>query len=173
MIVPSELSEKKRENLRLLPLRDNHHCFGCSPINSSGLRMTFYTDGEALYSWLKVPAHLSGWKDLVHGGVIATILDEIMGWSAIYLLKTLTLTKSISIDFLKPVYVGRELQAEGRLLTVKSDREAVMEGFLLDKEGNLCSKATGTFALFPPDVAERLGMMDDAIRMDLERLTSV
>ena len=169
----SELSKMKRENLRLLPIRDNHHCFGCSPINPSGLHMRFYTDGEALFSWLSVPAHLSGWRDLVHGGVTTTILDEIMGWSAIYLLKTLCLTKSISIDFLKPVYVGRELQAEGRLLTVKSGREAVMEGFLLDSEGNLCSKAIGTFALFPPAMAERLGMMDDAVRMDLERLTSV
>lgn len=135
--------------------------------------MSFYTDGEALFSWLRVPAHLSGWKDLVHGGVITTILDEIMGWSAIYLLKTLVLTKSISIEFLRPVYVGRELQAQGRLLTVKGEKEAIMEGALLDSEGNLCSKANGTFAIFPPEKAQRLGMMDDAIRMDLERLTSV
>ena len=75
------------ENLKELPSGRNHNCFGCSPINPSGLRMRFFTDGKAVYSRLQVPAHLCGWSNIVHGGVLTTILDEIMSWAAIRLLQ--------------------------------------------------------------------------------------
>ncbi len=162
----------EKSDLKQLPVRENHNCFGCSPTNASGLRMCFYTDGEALFSWLSVPAHLSGWRNLVHGGVITTILDEIMGWSAIYLLKCLVLTKSISIDFIKPLHIGDNLRAEGRLVKRKHEREAMMKGFLYDGDNNLCARSIGAFALFPPDMASKLGMMDETIRDDFERIIS-
>lgn len=146
--------------MKLLPTRANHNCFGCSPLNPSGLQMKFHTDGEALYSWVTVPSRFPGWKNLVHGGVITTILDEIMGWSTIYLLKTTVLTKSLAVDFLRPVYIERELRAEGRVVAKKSEREAEMEGRLFDSEGNLCSRARGTFALFTPELALRRGVLD-------------
>ncbi len=71
-----------KENLKEIVSRDAH-CFGCSQKNPHGLKMRFYTDDTALYSWLNVPTHLCGWDGIVHGGVLSTILDEIMGWSAI------------------------------------------------------------------------------------------
>ncbi|MEN6439197.1 MAG: PaaI family thioesterase [Syntrophobacter sp.] len=160
------------KDLRLLPVRENQLCFGCSPLNPSGLHMRFHTDGTALFSWLEVPEHLIGWENMVHGGVITTILDEIMGWSAIYLLKRMTLTKSISIDFLKPVYSQTRLRAEGRLVEVKSEREALMEGLLFDSNDSLRSRAFGTFALFPPDAAKKMGMMDELSVESVERLIS-
>lgn len=160
------------KDLKLLPVRENQLCFGCSPLNPSGLHMRFHTDGQALFSWLKVPGHLIGWENMVHGGVITTILDEIMGWSAIYLLKRMTLTKSISIDFLKPVYSESPLRAEGRLVEVKSEREALMEGLLFDSDNSLRSRAFGTFALFPPDAAKKLGMMDELSVEAVDRIIS-
>ncbi|MBU0697911.1 MAG: PaaI family thioesterase, partial [Proteobacteria bacterium] len=104
------------ENCRELPPLDNHKCFGCSPRNPSGLRMKFYTNDKSLFSSLTVPDHLCGWDRFVHGGVIATILDEIMSWSAITLLKRIILTKSMTIDFVKPIFIGNRLTAEGKVL---------------------------------------------------------
>ncbi|MFZ2445571.1 MAG: PaaI family thioesterase [Syntrophobacteraceae bacterium] len=134
--------------------------------------MRFHTDGKALFSWLTLSSHLSGWQNLVHGGVITTMLDEVMGWSAIYLLKRLVLTKSITVDFLKPVYIENEIRVEGRVSAVKNEREAVMEGLLFDTEGQLCSRARGLFALFPPAMAKKMGMSDDVVLRDLVRLIS-
>ena len=58
-----------------LPNRRDHNCFGCSPVNASGLQMTFYANETAVFSKVTVPEHLCGWNNLVHGGVLSTILD--------------------------------------------------------------------------------------------------
>jgi uncharacterized protein (TIGR00369 family) len=157
----------RTEGLKLLPVRNDHHCFGCGTKNDHGLQMRFYTNGHSLVSWITIPAHLTGWKDFAHGGVITTVLDETMGWSAIYLLKSMVLTKSISIDFLKPVLAGREMKAEGKVVEKRSEREAVMEASLFDAGGNLCSRSVGVFALFSPEAAMRFGMMDEASRQEM------
>jgi uncharacterized protein (TIGR00369 family) len=167
----ADLKDHLKADLKLLPTRDNHSCFGCGPTNTSGLQMQFYTDGKALYSWLTVPSHFCGWSNFVHGGVITTILDEVMGWSAIYLLKTLTLTKSITVDFLKPVYIDEELRAEGRINRQNSEREVLMEGFLYNSKDQLCSEAHGTFAIFPADVGAKFGL-DPSVLEGVQRLLS-
>ncbi|MEE9497214.1 MAG: PaaI family thioesterase [Desulfobacterales bacterium] len=143
-----------------LPNNRDHSCFGCSPLNPSGLQMTFYTNETAVYSKVTVPEHLCGWNNLVHGGVLSTILDEIMSWATIYLLKQVPMTKSISVDFLKPVYVGNPLKAEGTVLDKKGKHEALMEGRIYNKDDVCCAKATGTFAVFSPAVAKRLRITD-------------
>ena len=70
-------SKKVINEFKELPNADTHNCFGCSPINAHGLQMKFYTDEESVFTWLSVPEHLCGWNNLVHGGVLSTILDEI------------------------------------------------------------------------------------------------
>ena len=151
---------RKSEDYIPLPNRSSHNCFGCSPANTSGLQMSFYTDEATVYSKITVPDHLCGWNNLVHGGVLTTIMDEIMSWAAIYLLKRVAMTKSISVDFLKPVYVGNPLRAEGTVLKNKGKHEALMEGCLYNKDEVCCAKASGTFAVFSPAVAKRLSITD-------------
>ncbi len=149
------------KNLRELPSSRNHNCFGCSPTNPSGLRMRFLTDGEAVYSRLKVPEHLCGWSNIVHGGVLTTILDEIMSWSAIHLLKRIALTQNIAVEFLKPVHVGGELRAEGRILETSAKNDAFTEGALYDAQGELCVRSKAAFKVFSPAIARRLGIADN------------
>ncbi len=160
----------KTPTFRKLAIRNNHNCFGCGPTNPSGLHMTFYTDGKSLFSDIVIPDHMGGWKNFAHGGVISTILDEVMGWAAIYLLKRLVLTKSMAVDFLKPVYLGKPFRAEARLSARESEREAVMEGFLCSPDGMVYAKSRGIFAVFKPDAAHKLGMTDEQIMKDLEPL---
>jgi acyl-coenzyme A thioesterase PaaI-like protein len=142
-----------------VPNRSDHMCFGCGPVNPYGLKMKFYASDKAVASWVTVPEHLCGWDNLVHGGVITTILDEIMSWSAIYLLKRFILTKSITVEFLKPLYVGQQIKAEGGVKTADGGREARMTGVIYNSEGLPCARSEGTFALMAPRLAERLGIM--------------
>jgi len=121
--------------------------------------MKFFTDEKSVFSWLKVPDHLVGWDNLIHGGILSTILDEIMSCSALYLLKKLILTKSITIDFIKPVYEGTELKVEGNVFEKTSERQSVMQGRIYNKEGVLCTKSKGIYMLFEPEVAKRLNML--------------
>ena len=161
---------KSAQNLRELPNNRNHNCFGCSPVNPSGLQMRFFTDGSAVYSRVKVPEHLCGWSNIVHGGVLTTILDEVMSWSAITLLKRIALTQGIAVEFIKPVQVGGELKAEGRVRETGGKNDAVTEGVLYDASGEPCARASATFKVFSPAVARRLAIADEASIAWFERI---
>ncbi|MGD1972350.1 MAG: PaaI family thioesterase [Desulfobacterales bacterium] len=123
--------------------------------------MKFYANDSLVFSEVTVPNHLCGWNNLIHGGILSTILDEIMSWAAIYLLKRITLTKSMEIEFLKPVYVEQTLKAEGKVLEIMGKHEAVMEGCLSNSDGTICTRSIAKFAIFSPAVAKRLGIANE------------
>lgn len=147
-------------NLKPLPPRDNHNCFGCSPRNEIGLQMKFHAGDDAMYSFLTVPGHLGGWSNIAHGGIVTTIMDEIMAWATIYFLHHMVMTKNIQIEFLKPVPIGKPITAKGIVLEQISKREARMQGEIFNESGELCARATGNFALFTAEAIVRLGIMD-------------
>ena len=149
---------EKENDYRRLPNRETHNCFGCSPINPSGLQMKFSTNQSVVFSRLTVPDHLCGWDRLVHGGVISTILDEVMSWTGIYMLKQITMTKSMTVEFIKPVYINSELRAEGRVLEKTGRHDALLEGCLYNDKGILCARSKANFVIFSPKVAKRLGI---------------
>jgi uncharacterized protein (TIGR00369 family) len=132
--------------------------------------MRFFTDGSAVYSRVKVPEHLCGWSNIVHGGVLTTILDEVMSWSAITLLKRIALTRGITVEFIKPVLVGSELKAEGRVRETGGKNDAVTEGVLYDVSGEPCARASAAFKVFSPAVARRLAIADEASIAWFERI---
>jgi acyl-coenzyme A thioesterase PaaI-like protein len=144
--------------LRRIPPRERSSCFGCGTENISGLMMKFYTDEIKLYSKVTVPDHLGGWDNIVHGGVISTMLDEIMSWSAIHILKRFILTKSIAVNFYRPVKLGDELIIEGEVGERINEREAVMKGRILNAEGVVCTDSSGVFALFTMEAIKKLGI---------------
>jgi uncharacterized protein (TIGR00369 family) len=124
--------------------------------------MQFFTDGASVYSQLQVPEHLCGWSNIVHGGVLTTILDEIMSWASIHLLKRIALTRSMTVEFIKPVQVGSTLRAEARVRETDGKNDAVTEGVIYDPPGETCARATANFKVFSPAVARRLRIADEA-----------
>ena len=151
-----------RGSSKPLPNSSVHNCFGCSPINPSGLQMKFFADEDCVYSNVVVPDHLCGWSNIAHGGVLTTILDEIMSWAALHFLKRITMTRSMTMEFMKPVYIQHPLTAKGKVLKVGDKHDAVMEGILLNAKDDVCVRSRADFAVFSPQVAKRLGIADDA-----------
>lgn len=143
-------------------------CFACGPDNPVGLRMAFFTDGSTVYSWLKVPAPLCGWRAVAHGGIVTTVLDEVMSWTAHHLIRKLILTKSIRVDFKRPLFTEREIRAEGMVHRLNSEREGVLRSRIVDEGGRTCAAAEGTFALLTPALARKLGIIDEAIVANFE-----
>ena len=164
---------KSVKDSRHLPNTTDHYCFGCSPVNPSGLQMQFTANQNAVYSEVAIPDHLCGWSNIAHGGVLTTILDEIMSWAALHFLKRITMTKSMNIEFIKPVYIRNTLNAEGRVLEKTGRNEAVMEGILYNDEGLACAKSTANFAIFSPKVAKRFGIADDTSLKFFEKVFGI
>jgi uncharacterized protein (TIGR00369 family) len=140
---------------------DGQTCFGCGAINPIGLHMEFLTDGQRVYSFVTVPLTMAGWDRTVHGGVISTILDEIMGWSVIYLLQKIGVTKSMTVDFMKPLRVGEKLTVVGSIQEIQSERLVLVTGEIYAGEDTLCARAQGTFATMSAQIAVRLGVMSN------------
>ena len=138
-------------------------CFACGPNNPWGLHMTFRSDGTRVFSRLAVPARYCGWEGVVHGGIVTALLDEIMSWSAHHLIRRLILTRSIRVEFSRPVPAEREISVTGWVAERVKDREAILESEIHDADGTLCARGKGVFALMTPAVARRLKVIEDRV----------
>jgi uncharacterized protein (TIGR00369 family) len=136
-------------------------CFGCGSENPSGLHMTFETNGERIRTQLLVASQFRGWSKLVHGGVIATILDETMSWAAIILTKRFILTKNMTIQFQRPIYVGSSLCGFGHIKEKTGERKAIVIGELYDDQGKLCATSEGEFILYSKEEFSKLEFLQE------------
>ncbi|MEO6912042.1 MAG: PaaI family thioesterase [Edaphobacter sp.] len=111
-------------------LTANHqvnHCFGCGPANPQGLHLVFATDAThpdapVVTGNIQLTRLHEGPPGYVHGGIIATLLDETMS-KLNRPLHALSMTRHMEIDYLRPVplhqsliLVGRHIRREGRKL---------------------------------------------------------
>ena len=148
----------------------NLGCFGCSADNPYGLKMRFYADDTTVYSDINLPEYMSGWNKLVHGGILSVILDEIMSWTVLNILKKMALTRTMTIDFIKPVSIEQTLKAIGKPIEVVGRHEALVSGEIYDEKGELCAKSKGNFALLSPKLATRMGIVNEATLDDIEKI---
>ncbi len=151
------MEQVEKDQLKKIPNRTDHTCFGCGPGNQHGLQMQFYTDDKKVYSWVDIEHHFHGWVNLTHGGILCTLFDEIMSWTTIYLVRKFILTKNISVDFLKPVFVQNRIRVEGEIIEQKNEKEAIVEGRLYNEDDELCARSRGTFALVSLEKLKSLG----------------
>lgn len=135
-------------------------CFGCGTENPHGLQMQFESDGNRLRSTLVMDGRFRGWSNLIHGGVLSTILDETMGWSVLVLTRQFMLTKGMQVSFKKPVRIGMQLTATGYIKEWLSERKIVVVAEIRDETGALCTSSQGEFVLFDRDTFLKMGIME-------------
>lgn len=122
---------------------DDGHCFVCGPQNSAGLHLHFRegADGQGVQAEVVFPAHLQGWRDTVHGGLLATVLDEAMVKAA--LAQGLTcVTAELTVKYKKPVTTGVRCTVAGSVLEVRG-RLITARSVVQDEAGQLLASATG------------------------------
>lgn len=155
------------DRFKPLPMPGNNPCFGCGSGNAVGLGMKFYSDGRSVASSLAVPDHLCGWRHVVHGGIVATIFDEIMGWTAIYLMKKVVLTKRLSVDFLKPTPVNQPLFVEGWVADRPDDRHVLIQAAIHTQDDEISARGEGLFTLFSLDDALSRKLLDPEMTAEI------
>ena len=107
-------------------LSDYGYCFACGPKNPIGLHMKVSYIGDRAVSRLRLSREFEGWKDVVHGGIVATILDEIMAYAVMQFVGK-GVTTSLQVTYRAPLPVGEEVQAVG-YVTERKSRGAVAKG---------------------------------------------
>jgi acyl-coenzyme A thioesterase PaaI-like protein len=128
---------------------EEYNCFGCSPKNPKGLHMTFYEDGEEVVSEWEPRAHFQGYGNVLHGGVISTLMDEIASWYIFSKLKTAGVTYQLQCRFLSPVYTNKGVITLRARLKAQNRRKTDIDVKLYDHENNLCAEGDIGYFVFP------------------------
>lgn len=83
---------------------DGYHCYGCDPNSPQGLRMEFYENGDEIVSvWHPRPEY-QGWVNTLHGGIQATLADEISSWVVFRKFQTSGVTSKMEVRYHKPIH---------------------------------------------------------------------
>lgn len=123
--------------------RDNF-CFCCGKDNEHGLHLSiWYPENGAAETSLKVPEWFSGWKSMTHGGLLATLLDEIMAHACVGISRT-AVTAEITVRYQKAVQTGTRIRAVGKVDEAKG-RILVTRGWIYDSDGAVAAEATARF----------------------------
>ncbi|WP_207770129.1 PaaI family thioesterase, partial [Frankia canadensis] len=155
---------------------EDHHCFGCSQTNASGLRLRFAArpDGaavpESIDTRFRLDRTFESYPGIVHGGLIGVICDETMG-NLIVLRSGLTsLTIGMRLRYVTAMRVDAEYICVARL--VDGAEEALRAGAgglvraeseVLDTAGNLVASATATYRpISMDDARQHLTLRPDA-----------
>ena len=144
-------------------------CFGCGLENSHGLKMCFEFNERKIRSKLVIEKKFRGWSNLIHGGILSTMLDETMSWTVIHFTGKFMLTRSMTVTFKKPVRVGAELTVTGYIKEQSSERKALVVAEIHDEHGDLCAVSDGDFALFSKKHFLRMGIMPEE---DIEEMAT-
>ena len=132
-----------------------YNCFACAPNNPYGLKMEFYEDGDDIVSLWNPHTNYQGWLDKLHGGIQATLLDEIGGWPIARKYQTSGMTTNLNVKYKKPVPTGDGVTLEIRARVKEAKRNFVFIEATISHNGQVCSMAEMTYYCFPKDVAEK------------------
>jgi uncharacterized protein (TIGR00369 family) len=119
------------EDFRIRP----HHCFACGELNEVGLHLRLNLEPGRCWTELALPRRFEGWEGIIHGGILSTILDEVMAWSLVSH-DNWGVTARMSVAFRKPVTVGQAIRAEG-WITESRRRIQVTAGRIVDAESGV------------------------------------
>ncbi len=121
-----------------------HHCFACGTLNTHGLRLDLHVERGRSWVELAYEERFQGWDGIAHGGILATILDEVMAWALVGE-DNWGVTARLSIEFKEPVRVGQAIRAEGWI--TRSRRRIVdTEARMVDAaSGEVLATASGVY----------------------------
>lgn len=130
-------------------------CFGCSEGNPVGLKLSFEEDEHGIYAEWKPELHFQGYINVLHGGIIATLLDETGAWGVNIKAGTSGVTSSMTVKYLKPVYISKGTIRIEAKMTARDEKSARFLGKLFDGDGKLCAEADIEYYTYPEEIARR------------------
>lgn len=132
----------------------DHRCFGCGPRHAHGLRLEFRVEGEEVVTEMMPTQEHESVPNVMHGGLVTTLADELGGWVLIALLDKFGFTGSMSSRFVSPVRVGVLLEGRGRI--VRNSRRLVEVRVEVSQQGRLCFKSDITFVMLDEAGSEKM-----------------
>lgn len=136
----------KAGNEHLVPLEHTaqNRCFGCGPANPAGLHLDFMlADDGTVVCLAEIPDTFEGPQGYLHGGIIATLLDEIMS-KAIRSHKVVGMTRHMEVDYKRPVPSRSPIRLEARVLRSEG-RKHWAEASIMNPHGTVLAHGSALF----------------------------
>ena len=129
-------------------------CFVCGQKNKNGLRARFFWDGKKAVCDFDAVEPFAGYKNILHGGIVATLLDEIM-IKALLAEGILSVTAEITVRYKKPVYTGDRLHLEG-WKTGKDGNVYSTKGQAVNQSGEIVAEAVAKYFQARDELGQKL-----------------
>lgn len=128
-----------------------YNCFGCSPHNPVGLRLKFTEEGDEIVSrWEPTPEY-QGYFNILHGGIQATLMDEIASWTVYVKVRTAGFTSRAEVRYLKNVGIADgPLTLKSRLVQMRRNL-ADISVELFNAANECCARGTFTYFTYSPE----------------------
>jgi acyl-coenzyme A thioesterase PaaI-like protein len=97
-----------------MEVRFDGHCFGCGPLNMDGLRLTFTPGPDGSVAEYVIPDRFQSWAGMTHGGVVALMLDEAVGWAAWHGGHP-GVTGRLQVSYRRPLKLGEAVRIVGKV----------------------------------------------------------
>ena len=121
-----------------------NRCFGCGEANPSGLHLKFLqAEDKSVVCLVQVPETFEGPPGYLHGGIIATVLDETMS-KAVRAQGLTAMTRHMEVDYPRPVPSRQAIRIEGRVIRGEG-RKHWTEARILDTDGVVLAQSKGLF----------------------------
>lgn len=134
--------------------KDDYHCFGCSPFNQHGLQLSFVEEGDEVVSYWQPQKHFEGFMNVLHGGIQATLLDEIANWYICVKCGTSGVTTDLSVKYGSPVLIdGGEIRISAKIK--ESGSRLVLIETRIEQNGKLCCQGDVRYRIFSTEMAKK------------------
>jgi len=130
------------------------NCFVCGDCNRHGLQAKFFYDGGKAFTDVIATEAFEGYRGIYHGGIISTLLDEVM-IKSLLAEDVIAVTAELTVRYHRPVETGQKLKFVGSLKAAKG-RIYRTEGQALDEAGNIYASATGKYIKPRSDLQSKL-----------------
>lgn len=134
---------------------DGYYCFGCAPNNEAGVKMEFYEDGDDIVSIWHPEAKYQGWANTLHGGIQATLLDEICAWVIARKLQTTGVTSKMETRYMKSIMTTDDYVVLRAHIKEQKRNIILVDASIYNMKGEECTKATCTYFTFPKEKAQK------------------
>jgi uncharacterized protein (TIGR00369 family) len=134
----------------LLKPNPDNHCFGCGGANAGGMKLAFEQIDETrrIRGVFRIGPEYQGGPGFVHGGIVATLLDEVMAKVSRFE-KDYAVTGELSVEYLKPIPVGEELTVEGWEIQ-RNGRMRIRQGEIRNSAGTVLARGSAKFVEVDP-----------------------
>lgn len=119
--------------------------------------MEFYEDGDEIVSIWKPESHYQGWVDTMHGGILATLVDETAGWTVFRKLQTSGVTTRLEVKYRKPVMTTEpQITIRGHIAEQRRNLVTI-DVRIEDSKGETCIEGRATYFAFDREKAREMG----------------